>query len=34
MKMDFDEEGDDITLLLFVASGMTNVQIILPISRG
>ena len=32
--MDFDEEGDDITLLLFVASGMTNVQIILPISRG
>ena len=32
--MDFDEEGDDITLLLFEASGMTNAQIILPISRG
>lgn len=31
--MDFDEGGDDIIFLLFIASGVKNVVSILPKSR-
>ena len=31
--MDFEEEGDDIILLLLAASGVTNFSSILPKSR-